>query len=286
MKINGVWLPIITPFNNYGIDYTSYKNLIDLYIKKGVSGIIANATTGESPVLNEYESEELAYKTLEYVNNRIPVFYGLSGNCTAKTAEQAKKYEKIKVQGLLCVVPYYNRPDQRGIYEHFKKISGSTSLPIVLYNIPYRTGRNMENETVYKLTEFHNIIGIKDSCGNINQSIDLLTHKPDNFSVLTGEDIMFITNLAHGGDGGIMASAHIHTEKFVDVYRLMQENNHQKAWSEWRQLAEIIPLLFVEPNPAPIKYILQKNKLITSGELRLPLVEISENLQKQIHQYI
>jgi len=286
MKIQGVWLPIITPFNNDCIDYTSYKNLIEHYIHQGVSGIIANATTGESPVLTEYESEELAHKTLEYVNGRIPVYYGLGGNCTREMAERVRTFEKIKIQGILSVSPYYNRPDQRGIYEHFKKISESTALPIVLYNIPYRTGRNMENETIFKLAELKNIIGIKDSCGNVNQTIELLSNRPDHFAVLTGDDLMYFTLLAHGGNGGILASAHINTEKYISIYNLMQANNYQTALKEWKELTGIIPLLFTEPNPAPLKYILQKQKLIASAELRLPLVEITENLKQQLDQYI
>jgi 4-hydroxy-tetrahydrodipicolinate synthase len=286
MSISGVWIPIITPFRNDKIDYGSYRSLIETYIQKGVSGIVANATTGESPVLSEYESEELAHKTLEIVNNRIPVYYGIGGNCTRKMVDQIKVFENIRVQGILSVSPYYNRPDQRGIYEHFKKLSESTSLPLVLYNIPYRTGRNMENETILKLAKLRNIIGIKDSCGNVSQTIELLVSKPDNFSVLTGDDLMYFTNLAHGGDGGILASAHIHTEKYINIFTLMQENNFKEALKEWKTLTGIIPLLFTEPNPAPLKYILQKQKLIVSGEVRLPLVEITENLKKQIDQSV
>jgi 4-hydroxy-tetrahydrodipicolinate synthase len=284
MKISGVWLPIITPFRDDAIDYASYRHLIDFYIAKGVTGIIANSTTGESPVIGEYELEELVHKTLEYTNNRVPVFIGLGSNCTKKLTELVKTFERIGIQGLLSVSPYYNRPDQRGIYEHFKRLSESTELPVVLYNIPYRTGRNMENETILKLATLQNIIGIKDSCANIGQSVELLMSKPHGFSVLTGEDIMFFTNLAHGGEGGILASAHVYTEKFLTIYNLMQENKYIEALNHWKILAGIIPLLFSEPNPSPLKYILQKQKMITFGELRLPLVEITESLKKQIDQ--
>jgi len=286
MKISGVWLPIITPFKEDEIDYEPYSRLIESYIQKGISGIIAGATTGESPVLTEFESEELASKTLEFVNGRIPVYFGLGGNCTRDMVQQVKAFEKISIQGILSVSPYYNRPDQRGIYEHFKAISESTSLPVVLYNIPYRTGRNMENDTILKLAELDNIIGIKDSCGNVSQTIELLTLKPENFSVLTGDDLMYFTLLAHGGDGGILASAHIFTDKFVSIYNLMQNNNYKAALSEWKQLTRIIPLLFAEPNPAPLKYILQKQQLITSGEIRLPLMEITESLKRQIDRWV
>lgn len=286
MKVNGVWIPIITPFINDRIDYASYKNLVEHYVQQGVSGIIAGATTGESPVLTERESEELANKTLEYVNGRVPVYYGIGGNCTKEMVERIRTFENLYIQGVLSVSPYYNRPDQRGIYEHFKKISESTTLPIVLYNIPYRTGRNMENDTILKLAELQNIVGIKDSCGNVSQTIELLSNKPDNFSVLTGDDLMYFTLLAHGGDGGILASAHINTSKYINIYNLMQANNYQDALKVWKQLTGIIPLLFTEPNPAPLKYILQQQSLITSAELRLPLVEITDNLKRQLNRYL
>jgi 4-hydroxy-tetrahydrodipicolinate synthase len=286
MNIDGVWLPVITPFRNDEIDYISYKNLIDNYIQKGINGIIANGTTGESPVLSEHEFEELAYKTAEYVNNRIPVYYGVGGYNTKKLTEQINIIEKANVQGILSVSPFYNRPDQRGIFEHFKKLSESTTLPVILYNIPYRTGRNMENETILKLAELKNIVGIKDSCGNINQTIELLGSKPNGFSVFTGEDILFYTCLAHGANGGILASAHVQTEKFIQVYELMKENDHLTALHTWNMITPIIPLLFKEPNPAPLKYILHKQKLIKSGEIRLPLLEITESLKKQIDQLI
>jgi 4-hydroxy-tetrahydrodipicolinate synthase len=282
MKIEGVWLPVITPFVNDEIDFASYQRLIDHYIPKGVTGVIANGTTGESPVLSENEFEELAYKTVEYCNNRVPAFFGVGGNYTKEVVHRLKIAEKAGIQGVLSVSPYYNRPDQRGILEHFRMLSENTSLPIILYNIPYRTGRNMENDTILRLTEFKNIVAIKDASGNVNQSLELLVNRPANFSILTGEDNLFLTSLAHGADGGILASSHIYTESFMEVYYMMRDNNYKMALQTWNQLARIIPLLFKEPNPAPLKYILHKQKLIQSGELRLPLVEISANLKMEI----
>lgn len=283
MKVQGVWLPIITPFINDEIDFGSYRNLIDHYISKGISGIVANGTTGESPVFSEAEFEALAHKTVEYTNNRVPAFFGVGGNYTKEVIHKIKIAEKAGVQGILSVSPYYNRPDQRGIYEHFKMISENTSLPIILYNIPYRTGRNMENDTILRLAELKNIVGIKDASGNINQSLELLSQRPDNFSVLTGEDILFFTSLAHGANGGILASSHVYTENFMEIYYLMLDNDYKQALQLWNQLSKIIPLLFKEPNPSPLKYILHKQKLIQSGELRLPLVEISANLKLEIN---
>jgi 4-hydroxy-tetrahydrodipicolinate synthase len=285
-KLKGVWLPIVTPFLDDKIDYKSYKNLIDFYSPKGITGLIPNGTTGECPTIEDYEFEELLEKTVEFNNNRLPVYFGLGGNNTHKVLKQLKIVEKYKVEGILSVSPYYSRPDQNGIFEHFKAIAHSTGLKIIIYNIPYRTGRNIENDTLFKLAEFENIVGVKDSCGNINQTMDLIFNRPDNFSVLTGEDILFYLNLALGGDGGILASAHIGTEKFISVMDSFSRNDQQAALETWKTIEKIIPLLFKEPNPAPIKYFLAAKGLIRSAELRLPLTGVSDNLKHELDKYL
>jgi 4-hydroxy-tetrahydrodipicolinate synthase len=282
MKIEGVWLPIITPFLDDQIDYASYQRLVDLYIGKGISGLIPLATTGESPAIEDDEFEATIEKTLEYNQNRVPVFIGVRGNYTKKVLKKLKIVEKYQVNGVLSVCPYYNRPDQNGIYQHFLKMSESSSLPIVIYNIPYRTGRNIENETIYKLAELQNIIGLKDSCGDLKQTMELLLHPPANFSILTGEDLLFYTTLLLGGTGGILASAHLATETYVEIFKLVQANNHQAALEKWKTLANLIPLLFVEPNPAPLKYCLQQQGWIQSLETRLPLTEVSAGLKVKL----
>ena len=152
-----------------------------------------------------------------------------------------------------------------------------------MYNIPYRTGRNMENATIHRLAECRNIIGIKDCSGNLEQSLQLLLDRPhEGFSILTGEDILFYTTLVHGGDGGILASANLHTELFADVYRSVRANDHHAALAKWKKLAAFIPLLFEEPNPAPIKYCLYKAGVLQSPETRLPLTEISDRLKEKL----
>jgi 4-hydroxy-tetrahydrodipicolinate synthase len=282
MKIQGVWIPLITPFLDDQVDYRSYQKLIDLYIGKGVSGLIPLATTGESPAIEADEFEAVIEKTLEFNRGRVPIFVGLGGNYTKKVVKQLKMVEQYPVNGILSVTPYYNRPDQNGIYQHFLQMSESTKLPIMIYNIPYRTGRNIENPTIYKLAELKNIVGLKDSCGDLKQTMELLLHPPADFSILTGEDTLFYTTLALGGAGGILASAHLATETFVRVYQLIKANDHQTAFKEWQILAEIIPLLFGEPNPAPLKYCLQQLGLIQSLETRLPLTEVSDNLKQKL----
>lgn len=282
MKIQGVYVPLITPFANDKVDYDSYKRMLDHYLSKNISGIIPLGTTGESPTISEYEYEEIIEKTMEYNNGRVPVYIGIGGNNTKKVISQLKLAEKYKADGILSVCPYYNRPDQRGIYEHFLRISEATDLNIIIYNIPYRTGRNIENDTIYRLAELENMVALKDSCGDIKQTANLLLNPPKNFSILTGEDVLFYITLTLGGDGGILASAHLNTEDFVDVYNAVKNNNHQLALEKWKILAKFIPLLFEEPNPAPIKYCLNKLGIISSQEVRLPLTEITDNLKDKL----
>ena len=282
MKVKGLWVPVVTPFENDELDMVSYEKLVNHYINEGVHGLMPLGTTGETPTLSEKEYEEIVSKTMEVVNGRVPVIIGLGGNCTRSVIDKLKVAERHKVQGILSVSPYYNRPDQRGIYEHFKKISESTDLDIVLYNIPYRTGRNMENETILKLSEEKNIVGVKDASGDFNKTIELLLNKPDEFSVLSGEDNLFYSSLLLGGDGGVTASAHLKTRDFIKVYDYIQNNDAKAALEIWKEISPMIPLLFKEPNPTPIKYMLKKIGLINSDEVRLPLVPISQELKNEL----
>jgi 4-hydroxy-tetrahydrodipicolinate synthase len=282
MKVEGVLVPLVTPFKDGKVDFKSYERMINHYIKEGVNGVIPLATTGESPTILTCEYEEVLGKTMEYNNNRVPVYVGLGGNNTSEVIKMLKIVEKHNVDGILSVAPYYSRPDQRGLYEHFKALSESTNLDIILYNIPYRTGTNIENDTVQILSQLKNIIGIKDSCGNMKQTTELLLNPPKDFSILTGEDAYFYTTLALGGQGGIMASAHLRTKEYIDIYNLVKGNNHREALEKWKLIYGMIPLLFSEPNPTPLKYCLKKIGLIDSDEVRLPLVNISKELEDKL----
>lgn len=282
MKINGVWLPIITPFTNGVIDYDSYEKMIDHYLSYDISGLIPLGTTGEIPVVTDVEYEEIIERTVAAVADCIPVYVGLGGNYTDKLLKQLKKVEKYKIDGILSVCPYYSRPNQRGLSEHFLKLAEATDLNIIIYNIPYRTGVNLLNETLFKLAEQKNVVGVKDSNGNIKQSMDLIKNKPPDFSVLTGEDILYYNTVVNGGDGGILASAHLMTEKFVEIYSLLEKNDHKAALLIWRRIADFIPLLFEEPNPAPLKYCLKRLGLLKSAEVRLPLTPVSDGLKKEL----
>lgn len=286
MRIEGIWLPIVTPFKNDEVDFAAYQRMVDYYIDKGISGLIPLGTTGESPTVVDEEFEAVIDKTMTFVNGRVPVFAGVGGNNTKKVIRQLKVAEKYKIDGILSVCPYYNRPDQRGIYEHFSHIAQATDLDIIIYNIPYRTGRNIENETIHRLAELKNIVALKDSSGDIKQTMSLLLNPPEGLSIMTGEDVLFYTTMVLGGQGGILASAHIKTDKFIEVYEKLRSNNHQAALAEWKKLSPFIPMLFEEPNPAPVKYCLKKLGLLNSDEVRLPLTPISEKLKNKLDKFL
>lgn len=286
MQLTGVWLPIITPFKNDKIDFKSYKRLIEHYSDKGISGFIPLGTTGEIPTLSEYEFEEMIERTMDYNKKRLPVYIGIGGNYTAQVIKKVKIAEYYDIQGILSVCPYYNKPSQEGIHAHFKAIAEETALKMIVYNIPYRTGVNIENDTIRRLAEIPNIIGLKDCCGDIKQSMSLLLDPPKNFSILSGEDLLFYLTLTLGGHGGILASSHIRTEDFVEVYQRVKNNDTEGALQRWKSLYDLIPLLFKEPNPTPIKYYLSQVGLIDSDEVRLPLTPATEQLKQMLNRHI
>lgn len=285
--LSGIWLPIITPFTDSGdIDEITYRNLIRHYLKAGISGIIPLGTTGESPCVTASEYEMIVETTASEVDRHIPVYAGIGGNFTTLTLNRIKRFEAFGIDGILSVCPYYNKPSQDGLYAHFLKLSEATTLNIIIYNIPHRTGINLENETLLRLAEQENIVAVKDACGNITQSLDLLAQKPDGFSVLTGEDRMFYTMLTNGGEGGILAAAHLQTQYYIAVMNAIADNDHKKALRQWRQVEGLISLLFAEPNPAPIKYALTRMGLIPSDTVRLPLTRISDELKRKLSERV
>ena len=281
-RFSGVWLPIVTPFVDGEIDYPGYERLVDHYVRAGVTGIIPLGTTGESPTVDETETETLIERTVETVNGRVPIVVGVSGNDTRKVVKTIKRLERHRIDGLLATCPYYNRPSQDGLRAHFTHLAEATDRPILIYNIPYRTGVNLANDTLLALAELPNIAGVKDSSGDVAQSLALLRRRPEGFSVLTGEDAYFYTMLAHGGDGGILASAHLETEAFLAVYERMAANDHHGARVVWSTLEAMIPLLFKEPNPMPVKHCLWRAGLIRSPECRLPMTRVSPALGHEL----
>jgi 4-hydroxy-tetrahydrodipicolinate synthase len=281
-RFSGVWLPIVTPFVAGEIDHPGYARLVEHYVRAGVAGIIPLGTTGESPTVDEAEGEALIERTVDVVAGRVPIVVGVGGNDTRKVVKAVRRLARHAVQGLLAVCPYYSRPSQDGLREHFTRLAEATDRAILIYNIPYRTGVNLANETLLALAELPNVAGVKDSSGNLAQSLELLRRRPGGFAVLTGEDAYFYTMLAHGGDGGILAAAHLETETFLAVHERMAANDHHGARALWSRLEPSIPRLFAEPNPMPVKHCLWRNGLIRSPECRLPLTRVSPALAREL----
>jgi len=278
---NTLWLPLITPFKDGAVDFRSYERLVAHYVAQGVDALFPLGTTGESPALDDAETEALIERTLG-VAGEVPVYVGIGGNATAKVVKALKRLERLPFRGIVSVCPYYNRPSQDGLIQHFKAIASETGREVFIYNIPYRTAVNLSNDSLLELAEVPNIVGVKDSCGILAQSLDLLARKPAGFSVLTGEDALYFTMLANGADGGILAASHIQTERFLEVGRRFAANDVACARAAWAPIAQQVPLLFAEANPMPIKYLLWRQGLIASPECRLPLTRISDALARRL----
>jgi len=281
-SFRGLWLPLITPFKDGAVDYASYERLIDHYLARGVDALFPLGTTGESPALDEAEVEQLVERTVARAAGRVPVFVGVGGNSTGKVVKELRRLQRHRFAGIVSVCPYYNRPSQDGLIAHFRAIADATDRQVLIYNIPYRTAVNLTNESMLELAEVPNIVGCKDSSGSIAQSLDLLTRKPQGFAVLTGEDALYFTMMANGAEGGILASSHIATERFLLVRDCFDRNDIKGARQAWAALAPLVPQLFAEANPMPIKYLLWRQGLIASPECRLPLTRISEALARRL----
>jgi 4-hydroxy-tetrahydrodipicolinate synthase len=280
--VTGVWVPIVTPFRGGEVDYESLGGLTDHLVSQGVSGLVAAATTGECMTLSEDEHVEVARTVMEAARGCVPVLAGMAHAGTRRGMALLGRLQETGVDGALCVCPPFVRPDQRGIIAHFQALASETKLPLLAYNIPYRTGVNMGNETIRILSRIKNIVGLKDSSGDMRQSVELLLDPPEGFSILAGEDVLFYSMLAAGAHGGILASAHWATRSFIAVWRAVSGGDHGAARERWRRLAPTIPLFFQEPNPVPIKHFLFARGLISSPEVRLPLVPPTDELKAKL----
>jgi 4-hydroxy-tetrahydrodipicolinate synthase len=280
-QLRGLWLPLVTPFCGGELDETSLRRLVRHYANLPVDGFILAATSGEGMSLSMSELERLvAITRAETSASRryIPILLGLSGASTHKMCDALDETAAWPIDGYLIASPYYTRPSQRGLLQHFTQLADHASWPLVLYNIPYRTAVGIDNDTLLQLAAHPNIVGMKDCCANREQTIDLLRRRPAGFRVLTGEDAQYHNALVDGADGAILLSAHVETEAFAAVRTLLWEGNQEAAEARWREVAELTRLLFVEPSPSPAKHWLWRNGLIDSPEVRLPMVVVSGEL--------
>ncbi len=281
--LHGLWLPLVTPFRHGELDETSLRRLVRHYAALPVDGLVLAATTGESLTLAPEETERLVFAVRDEIGpKRLPVCLGLSGSNTRALLGTLDGTAGWPIDGYLISCPYYSRPSQRGMELHFGALADRARHPVMLYNIPYRTGVNLGNEGMLRLADHPNIIGLKDCSADRSQSLDLLRRRPQGFAVLTGEDAQYFEALCDGADGGILASAHIETKTFAQAWTLLAASQRDAALALWRSVAELTRLLFSEPSPAPIKYWLWRTGLIDSAELRLPMTEVSPELAARL----
>jgi 4-hydroxy-tetrahydrodipicolinate synthase len=283
-SLRGLWLPLITPFRDGALDETSLRRLVRHYAAFPVNGMVLAATTGEGMTLEPAETERLVLTVRDEIGRtrHLPICLGLSGSNTSALLDTLERTAAWPIDCYLISCPYYSRPSQRGMLLHFGALAERAAHPVLLYNIPYRTGVNLGNEAMLQLAEHRNIAGLKDCSADRTQSLELLRRRPQNFAVLTGEDAHYHEALADGADGGIVASAHIDTESFARVWQQMVAGDDEAALSRWQTLANLTRLLFAEPSPAPIKYWLWRTGLIDSAEVRLPMTEVSTELAARI----
>lgn len=288
-RLQGLWLPLITPFHDGELDDASLRRLVRHYVALPVDGMILTATTGEGLTLTPEETARLVGIVHDEIASgckELPICLGLSGSDTRAMLDTLRRTAAWPIDGYLISCPYYSRPTQHGMVRHFSALADQAAHPVMIYNIPYRTGVNLGNEAMLQLADHQNIVGLKDCCSIRAQSIELLRKRPARFAMLTGEDAQTYDALADGADGAILASAHIETETFASVVKLLAAGDQDAAQIRWRAVSDLTKLLFSEPSPAPIKYWLWRTGLIDSPELRLPMTEIGSELAARLDQEI
>jgi 4-hydroxy-tetrahydrodipicolinate synthase len=281
--LKGIYVPVVTPFlPNAELDMDSYQSYLGKLLEKEIQGLVINGTTGESPTVSWEEVVDLVQTTKTCMvdkQSRIPVVIGTGTNDTVSTVKRTEMAGQIGADAVLVVIPYYSRPSQEGILEHFRKVA-QVGVPIIAYEVPSRTGVRLTADTIRRIMDLNGVIGLKDSSGGIGLISELtcLDTKP----VLCGEDIYFHAMLSQGACGGILASANVNTEDFINVFRLASKGDFIKAKKAFDLLVPIIQRLFQESNPSPLKWLLVRQGIISSDTLRLPMGPITKGLQLEL----
>jgi len=280
-KLYGTGVALVTPFEEDGsIDFKSLKKLLG-HTAKGVDYFVVMGTTGESATLTKEEKESV----LKFViaNNRqgLPIVYGIGGNNTQKVIDEIRNTDLAHVDAILSVSPYYNKPPQEGIYQHFMAIANASPLPIIIYNVPGRTATNLTADTTLRLAKHENIIGIKEASGNLEQCMMIAKLKPKNFMLISGDDMLTLPIYSIGGAGVISVLANAYPTIFKKIKEFFLSGNYKRAQAEQFKLLEINPIMYEEGNPVGLKHLLKLMR-IGNGVVRLPLVSASAGLQKKI----
>lgn len=281
--MKGTGVALVTPFSVDGtVDQNALASLVNYMIDEGVDYLVALGTTAETATLTSAEKKTVRECIVKAAAGRVPLVLGMGGNNTAALVEEIKATDLSDFSALLSVCPYYNRPNQRGLYAHFEAVSNASSLPIILYNVPSRTGGGIANDTVLQLAkDFENIIGIKDASGDLAVAKDLIARRPKGFYVLSGDDDLAMSIAESGGEGVISVLAGGVPKTFTQMMRAALAGNSSEALSLHQRLSPLMRLIFEEGNPAGIKAVLHQNKRI-ENRLRLPLVPVSEVLYSEI----
>lgn len=284
MKLEGVFTALVTPFNEDGsVDEKSLRDLVDFQIAKGISGLVPVGTTGESPTLDHHEHDRVIEIVIEQTKKRVPVIAGTGSNSTKEAIRLTRHAKEAGADFSLQVAPYYNKPSQEGFYRHFMAIADEIDIPMVVYNIPGRSGKNIENSTMLKLAEHPNIVAVKEASGSIPQVMDLCHKKPDDFTILSGDDNLGLPMIACGGRGIISVASNIIPEEMEELVRTANAGNFEKARELHYHYLPFFKAMFLDTNPIPVKYgcVL---KGMMKEVYRLPLCELSDVHKKELEE--
>ncbi|MGO0061491.1 4-hydroxy-tetrahydrodipicolinate synthase [Brevibacillus fluminis] len=275
MYFGQVLTAMVTPFDQNGdVDFDATRTLVNDLLENGTDGLVVAGTTGESPTLSTEEKVELFKLVVDVVGGRVPVIAGTGSNNTRASISVTKQAEAIGVDGIMLVAPYYNKPSQEGMYQHFKAVAESTSLPVMLYNIPGRSVVNMSVETIVRLSRIPNIVAIKEANGNLDAMAEVISQTPSDFTLYSGDDSLTLPVLSIGGAGVVSVASHIIGNEMQEMINLFKNGKMQEAAAAHRKLLPIMKALFAAPSPSPVKAALNL-KGINVGGVRLPMVPLT-----------
>ena len=282
-KFIGTGVALVTPFKeDDSVDYSALKKLVKYNIDNGTNYLVINGTTGESGTITKEEKQEIIEVIVEENNQHLPLVLGIGGNNTAEVVKELKTRDLSDIDGILSVAPYYSKPTQEGFYQHFKAVAEATEKPIILYNVPSRTAKNMEPATTIRLANnFKNVVAVKEAANSTQQYLELLKNKPEDFLIISGDDDLALGVVLAGGSGVISVIGQAFPKEFSKMIQLGLEGKNKEAYKIHFKLMDIITYIFAENNPAGIKTVLQELD-ICSNNVRLPLVKASAELQTKI----
>ena len=286
-KFVGTGVALVTPFNtDTSVDFDALKKLVAFNIDNGIDYLVINGTTGESATITKEEKQKIIEVIAAENNNRLPLVLGIGGNNTAEVVRELQAADLTHIDAILSVAPYYSKPTQEGFYQHFKAIALASPKPIILYNVPGRTSKNMEPSTTLRLAnDFENVVAVKEAGNNVQQYLELIKNKPEEFLIISGDDDLALTVVLAGASGVISVLGQAFPKEFSTLINLGLEGKNKEAYQIHFKLMDAVELIFSENNPAGIKAVLQELN-ITSDEVRLPLVKASSKLQKEIANFV